>query len=100
MDAFDDNTFGQPESDPAAEFLAREQDALAGLDDDLAIPPAMTQGKLNMCVSGVFVVCPALAWTCESYKDVCTSYDAWLPSSNSTRGEDSGRIRVWVDFLC
>lgn len=46
MDAFDDNNFGQPdtaaESDPAADFLAREQDALAGLDDDLAIPAAQT----------------------------------------------------------
>lgn len=36
MDAFEDNTFGQTESDPAAEFLAREKDALAGLDDDLS----------------------------------------------------------------
>lgn len=42
MDAFEDNNFGQPESDPAADFLAREQDALAGLDDDLAIPAATT----------------------------------------------------------
>lgn len=46
MDAFEDNTFGQPESDPAAEFLAREQDALAGLDDDLAIKSEMEQPGL------------------------------------------------------
>lgn len=39
MDAFGDN-FDQPEKDPAAEFLAREQDALAGLEDE--VPPAAT----------------------------------------------------------
>lgn len=38
MDAFGDNNFDQSEVDPAAEFLAREQDALAGLDDDLVVP--------------------------------------------------------------
>jgi hypothetical protein len=37
MDAFGDN-FDQPEVDPAADFLAREQDALAGLED--IVPPA------------------------------------------------------------
>lgn len=37
MDAFGDN-FDQAEVDPAAEFLAREQNALAGLEDD--VPPA------------------------------------------------------------
>ncbi|XP_066999746.1 clathrin light chain isoform X2 [Anabrus simplex] len=34
MDGFGDN-FDQPEMDPAAEFLAREQDQLAGLEDEL-----------------------------------------------------------------
>jgi len=34
MDGFGDN-FDQPEVDPAAEFLAREQDQLAGLEDEL-----------------------------------------------------------------
>jgi len=41
MDGFGDN-FDQPEVDPAAEFLAREQDQLAGLEDELnsvAAPP-------------------------------------------------------------
>ncbi|XP_062563927.1 clathrin light chain isoform X2 [Armigeres subalbatus] len=37
MDAFGDGKFDQPEVDPAAEFLAREQNALAGLEDE--IPP-------------------------------------------------------------
>jgi len=41
MDGFGDN-FDQAEVDPAAEFLAREQNELAGLDDDLA--PAASNG--------------------------------------------------------
>lgn len=40
MDAFGDGNFEQSEVDPAAEFLAREQNALAGLEDE--IPPAVT----------------------------------------------------------
>lgn len=39
MDAFGDGNFEQTEVDPAAEFLAREQNALAGLEDE--IPPAV-----------------------------------------------------------
>lgn len=34
MDGFGDN-FDQADVDPAAEFLAREKDQLAGLEDDL-----------------------------------------------------------------
>lgn len=34
MDGFGDN-FDQTEVDPAAEFLAREKDQLAGLEDEL-----------------------------------------------------------------
>lgn len=42
MDDFGDN-FVQPEVDPAAEFLAREQNQLAGLEDELetSAPPPM-----------------------------------------------------------
>lgn len=40
MDAFGDN-FVEPDVDPAAEFLAREQDQLAGLEDDIT-PMAVT----------------------------------------------------------
>lgn len=49
MDGFDD-TFGQPEVDPAAEFLAREQNQLAGLEDELetsAPPPVVTTSSSN-----------------------------------------------------
>lgn len=44
MDDFGDN-FVQPEVDPAAEFLAREQNQLAGLEDELetsAPPPIIS----------------------------------------------------------
>lgn len=44
MDAFADN-FDQAEVDPAAEFLAREKDQLAGLEDELA--EAMPTMSLN-----------------------------------------------------
>lgn len=37
MDAFADN-FDHADVDPAAEFLAREKDQLAGLEDELAEP--------------------------------------------------------------
>lgn len=37
MDGFGDNFTDPPEVDPAAEFLAREQDELAGLE--VEIPP-------------------------------------------------------------
>lgn len=42
MDGFADN-FNQGEADPAAEFLAREQDALAGLEDE--VPPAAVSAQ-------------------------------------------------------
>ncbi|XP_029174877.1 clathrin light chain isoform X2 [Nylanderia fulva] len=41
MDAFGDNFVNEPEVDPAAEFLAREQDQLAGLEDEIT-PMAVT----------------------------------------------------------
>lgn len=47
------NAFDQSEVDPAAEFLAREQDELAGLEDEVkpaAISvPVVNGGKLNFC---------------------------------------------------
>jgi hypothetical protein len=49
MDGFGDN-FDQPEVDPAAEFLAREHDQLAGLEDELnsvAAPPP---------IDGIFLI--------------------------------------------
>jgi len=54
MDAFGDDFSGSAEVDPAAEFLAREHDQLAGLEEDLlpesevvaAVAPD-DQGKAN-----------------------------------------------------
>ncbi|XP_037033150.1 clathrin light chain isoform X5 [Bradysia coprophila] len=49
MDAFDDN-FEQTEVDPAAEFLAREKDQLAGLEDELepaALSAPVSQLRLD-----------------------------------------------------
>ena len=41
---------GQQEEDPAAEFLAREQNQMAGLEDDFGTAqPAPAAGKLKFC---------------------------------------------------
>ena len=50
MDGFNDNFESNNfEADPAAEFLAREQNNLAGLEDDI---PPITNG-----IPGEFVMC-------------------------------------------
>lgn len=41
-----DDAFDQPDVDPAAEFLAREQDELAGLEDEVK-PAAATLRQVN-----------------------------------------------------
>lgn len=48
MDDFGDS-FVQPEVDPAAEFLAREQNQLAGLEDELetSAPPPVVTSTIN-----------------------------------------------------
>lgn len=49
MDAFDDN-FEQTDVDPAAEFLAREKDQFAGLEDELepaALSAPVSQLRLD-----------------------------------------------------
>lgn len=52
MDAFGDN-FDQNDIDPAAEFLAREQDQLAGLEDELK--PAST--TIPTASQGIYFIC-------------------------------------------
>lgn len=50
MDGFNDSFGGKEEeleNDPAAEFLAREQSNLAGLEDDIP-PPVVTNGTLGL----------------------------------------------------
>lgn len=56
MDGFGDSFVpgpveGAPEVDPAAEFLAREQDQLAGLDDDI-VPPVAPQPQATTEAAG------------------------------------------------
>lgn len=58
MDGFGDN-FDQTDVDPAAEFLAREKDQLAGLEDELettktGIPSNIDDGEqTNVNASGM-----------------------------------------------
>ncbi|XP_039294714.1 clathrin light chain isoform X4 [Nilaparvata lugens] len=49
MDGFNDN-FDETEVDPAAEFLAREQDDLAGLEDEMkpAVPTPVVNGGTHL----------------------------------------------------
>ncbi|KAL6268131.1 hypothetical protein P5V15_001222 [Pogonomyrmex californicus] len=57
MDAFGDNFVNEPDVDPAAEFLAREQDQLAGLEDDItpmAVTLAAAAGHNEDDLSGKF----------------------------------------------
>lgn len=50
MDAFGDDDFGSSaEVDPAAEFLAREQDQLAGLEDELEPIAAAVKPGIYLC---------------------------------------------------
>lgn len=51
MDAFDDN-FDQNDVDPAAEFLAREKDQLAGLEDELE-PAALSAPVSQLRLDGM-----------------------------------------------
>lgn len=62
MDGFGDSFVppvdgGAAEVDPAAEFLAREQDQLAGLGDDI-IPPAAPAAAPEQSVSPVPAAAP------------------------------------------
>ncbi|KAL6425972.1 clathrin light chain isoform X1 [Cataglyphis hispanica] len=59
MDAFGDNFVNEPEVDPAAEFLAREQDQLAGLEDEITpmavtLAAAAAAGQTDDDLSGKF----------------------------------------------
>ncbi|XP_040169078.1 clathrin light chain isoform X1 [Anopheles arabiensis] len=52
MNAFGDNFEQQSEVDPAAEFLAREQNALAGLEDEIPPVAAGAGASANGSVNG------------------------------------------------
>ena len=57
MDGFGDNFVpnGEPAVDPAADFLAREQEELSGLED----PPAVAAGKCLIDITLVADFCIA-----------------------------------------
>ncbi|XP_065080378.1 clathrin light chain isoform X3 [Ochlerotatus camptorhynchus] len=83
MDAFGDGNFDQPEVDPAAEFLAREQNALAGLEDEipLAQPAATGNGVDNDDV------------TQPKAEDVNDDFSGYTVPKQVT--EEPERIRKW-----
>lgn len=85
MDAFGDGKFDQPEVDPAAEFLAREQNALAGLEDE--IPPATTG---NGFAEGDDVTQPKADSGAEDGNDDFSGYT--VPKQVT---EEPERIRKW-----
>lgn len=67
MDAFDDN-FEQSDVDPAAEFLAREKDQLAGLEDELE-PAALSAPVSQLRLDGKNFFCSVsflfkINWAC------------------------------------
>lgn len=56
MDGFGDD-FGQTDVDPAAEFLAREQDQLAGLEDELDPISAPTENNGMYELNAYKIIC-------------------------------------------
>lgn len=65
MDAFGDENFDENEIDPAAEFLAREQTELAGLEDELNTVIQSTQPPVPV-TSGIsnYYVCKIIYVRC------------------------------------
>lgn len=103
MDAFNDN-FDQPEVDPAAEFLAREQDDLAGLEDELkpaiSVPPAPLDGQINSSLkvdsSGSFEMIDSLGQQ-DGFEPTKGSNSASPspPPSKPIMKEEPEKIKKW-----
>ncbi|XP_015174520.1 PREDICTED: clathrin light chain isoform X2 [Polistes dominula] len=113
MDAFGDNFVNDTEVDPAAEFLAREQDQLAGLEDE--IPPvsmatvtAPTNGEEDLPgnfgnlklgpgsdVEGSFEIIDTIVQPTES--STLPTLDAFVDTVASTPQikEEPEKIRKW-----
>ncbi|XP_037033149.1 clathrin light chain isoform X4 [Bradysia coprophila] len=93
MDAFDDN-FEQTEVDPAAEFLAREKDQLAGLEDELepaALSAPVSQLRLDDNVkeelSGSFEMI--------NNENEQNEYAGFNTSTSPVVREEPERIKLW-----
>ncbi|KAI5633620.1 clathrin light chain domain-containing protein [Phthorimaea operculella] len=94
MDNFDDN-FGQPEEDPAAEFLAREQNNLAGLEDELetsAPPPVASSNGFDD-----FVEVPSAAtFEADGLADGLEDQETPAPAPVFRQErEEPEKIRIW-----
>ncbi|XP_043502093.1 clathrin light chain isoform X4 [Polistes fuscatus] len=99
MDAFGDNFVNDTEVDPAAEFLAREQDQLAGLEDE--IPPvsiatiaAPTNGE-GSDVEGSFEIIDTIVQPTEC--STLPTLDAFVDTVASAPQikEEPEKIRKW-----
>ncbi|XP_014599492.1 PREDICTED: clathrin light chain isoform X4 [Polistes canadensis] len=99
MDAFGDNFVNDTEVDPAAEFLAREQDQLAGLEDE--IPPvsiataaAPTNGE-GSDVEGSFEIIDTIVQPTEC--STLPTLDAFVDTVSSAPQikEEPEKIRKW-----
>ncbi|XP_026326742.1 clathrin light chain isoform X2 [Hyposmocoma kahamanoa] len=91
MDGFGDSFVNQPEVDPAAEFLAREQNQLAGLEDELetTIPPPIS--STNDMVDDFVEVPPAS--TFESNGGI--ELESEPTSVFRQEREEPEKIRIW-----
>ncbi|XP_053600520.1 clathrin light chain isoform X1 [Plodia interpunctella] len=91
MDDFGDN-FVQPEVDPAAEFLAREQNTLAGLEEELetGAPPPIVSSSSNGLVDD-FVEVPSAA----SFEANGLLEEEPAPSVFRQEREEPEKIRIW-----
>ncbi|XP_063823132.1 clathrin light chain isoform X1 [Ostrinia nubilalis] len=93
MDDFGDN-FVQPEVDPAAEFLAREQNQLAGLEDELetsAPPPVLSSNNSNGLVEDFVEVPSAASFEANGLLD---DEPATVSVFKQER-EEPEKIRIW-----
>ncbi|XP_075234844.1 clathrin light chain isoform X5 [Lycorma delicatula] len=99
MDGFGDN-FDDTEVDPAAEFLAREQDQLAGLEDELkpAVTPVVNGGTHLAAneSTGSFEMINSLGQNDGGF-DIPLSKDELAPSPSPIKQvrEEPEKIKKW-----
>ncbi|CAK1544750.1 unnamed protein product [Leptosia nina] len=98
MDDFGDN-FVQPEVDPAAEFLAREQNQLAGLEDELetSAPPPIASSLASNGLDDFVEVPSAAAFEANGLMDddVAPTPAAPVVSVFRQEREEPEKIRLW-----
>ncbi|KAI8440594.1 hypothetical protein MSG28_001815 [Choristoneura fumiferana] len=91
MDDFGDS-FVQPEVDPAAEFLAREQNQLAGLEDELetSAPPPIVTSTSNGLVDDFVEIPPTATLEANGMLE-----EDPAPSVFRQEREEPEKIRLW-----